>query len=107
MSALSNTAPLCIAQAYARSRFGPVNGKHLQETLPPPPLAALEKHGGLQFISVDFGAGLCSSAGRILFGPKQGDWLMDVHSSFPLPRFAAWLLGAGAQNKLQPGGEDP
>lgn len=46
MSALSNTAPLCIAQAYARSRFGPVNGKHLQETLPPPPPCSTRKARG-------------------------------------------------------------
>lgn len=61
--ALSNTVPLCISLAYARSRFGPENGKHLQEMLFPPP-AALEVHRVVPLISVDFRAGLCSSAGE-------------------------------------------
>lgn len=92
----SDTAPLCIALAYARSGFGPVNGKHLQEMLfffSPP--AALEVHRVVQFTSVDFRAGSCSSAGKTLRGPKHGAWRTDVQSSFPLPCSATRLPGAG------------
>lgn len=84
MGGLLSSAPLGIALTRARSRFGPGNEKHLQEMLSFPP-AALEVHRVLQFALVDFGAVCAGQLGKTLLHMKQGEGLMDTHSSFPLP----------------------
>lgn len=103
--AISNTAPLCIALPYTRSKFVPVNGKHLQEKLFPP-LAALGVHRVVHLVYEDFWSWF--GAAQLVNSEWSPGRRLDLHSSFPLPCTAAQLPGARSQKKkLQFGGEGP
>lgn len=93
--AISNTAPLCIALPYTRSKSVPVNGKHLQEKLFPP-LAALGVHRVVHLVYEDFWSWFGAAQLNSEWSPGRR---LDLHSSFPLPCTAAQLPGARSQKK--------